>query len=994
MRRAAVAVSAAVAAVVFAATAGATVTSVDASGTVLLNGAKVFPIVLAKGPPRGGTTPSGADALSEAVGAGVNFFKVGPATTPWTSADITDAVQWDQAAAALGAFTWINLSTESQAIPGSSTDSLLQQVITTLKGDPTGSAGIGMWRGADEPWWSAIPPSALQFAYCRSTGRGDRSWCAGEPLLDQDHLWVTVEAPRGTVADLAPYSAVTDTHGVDDYPVTLAATNPDLHQVGMWTSTIGAATPSHAVWTSLQVCASGSYNANGNYVLPTRLQERYMIYDAIINGARSLAFYGGNNPNCWNSTDTTYDWSWTFWNDVLKGLVQEINAQSPLAPALVDPGSTQTLNASDSTTEVISRQGSTASDLWVIASRSGSGNQPVTISGLPSGVTTGTVYTENRPISVANGSFTDTFSQWDVHVYYFSIGTTNTPTPPVNTQQPTISGNAAVGSTLSGSDGTWSGSPAPTLSRQWRRCDIGGASCVSIAGATAATYVLVQADAGSTIRLTVTGANSGGSSSADSAATAVVAGPPVNSVSPAISGVASRGQSLTASSGIWSGYPAPSFGYQWRRCDSVGGSCVDIGAATAATYTVAAGDLGKSLLVIVAATNASGSAAATSTATAPVTGPPLATVAPSVSGTAASGQTLTASTGSWSGFPAGFAYGYAWYRCDDGAGGGCVAIGGATTSSYVLVQEEVGHTIKVRVTASNGVPPDGAADSALTAFVSAPPANASAPIAAPSAGGGGGGGGVLPDLRVDLTSNAGTPPPVGSEVIYFVKVTMKNLGNASAVLLDVNLPAGFTVTKIYADRGSGCTGTAPKLTCDAAWVVPGIGTNVTIWGTVGEAGPLVASATATSLVETELVSTLADNTAQLTIAPTVVTPAHRGPPDLRMSAGAFTPRGGARVGAAAIVRAAFSVDEPVTLRVTAANDKAKPLTLLAKSEVGGLTAAKPQAWLVYNLAAAGNVKLTLRVRYASLARGRSYRVVVVATAADGQSSSLVIPFRR
>jgi len=981
-----------VAVAVFAVTADATVTSVDASGTVLLNGAKVFPIVLAKGPPRGGTTPTGADALREAVGAGVNFFKVGPATTPWTSADITDAVQWDQAAAALGAFTWINLSTVSQATPGSSTDSLLQQVVSTLKADPTGSAGIGMWRGADEPWWSAIPPSALQFAYCRSTGRGDRSWCAGEPLLDQDHLWVTVEAPKGTVADLAPYSAVTDTHGVDDYPVTLAATSPDLHQVGMWTSTIGAATPTHSVWTSLQVCASGSYNANGNYVLPTRLQERYMIYDAIINGARSLAFYGGNNPNCWNSTDSTYGWSWTFWNDVLKGLIQEISAQSPLAPALVNPGSTQTLNASDSTTEVISRQGSTASDLWVIASRSGSGNQPITISGLPPGVTTGTVYTENRSISVANGSFTDTFGQWDVHVYHFSIGTTNTPAPPVNTEQPTISGTPAVGSTFTGSDGTWSGSPAPTLSRQWRRCDTGGASCVSIAGATAATYVLVQADAGSTIRLRVMGANSGGSSSADSAATAVIAGPPVNSVSPAISGVASRGQLLTAASGVWSGYPAPSFTYQWRRCDSAGASCVDIAAATGATYSVVAGDEGKSLRVVVSGTNASGSAAAPSSSTAVVTGAPLATLAPSVSGTAASGQTLTVSTGSWSGFPAGFAYGYAWYRCDDAAGGGCVAIGGATANSYLLVQEDVGHTIKARVTASNGEPPDGAADSPMTAFVSAPPTNTTAPIAAPSTGGGGGG--VLPDLHVDLTSNAATPPPVGSEVIYFVAVSMKNLGNASAVLLDVNLPAGFTVTGIYADRGSGCAGTAPKLTCDAAWVVPGISTNVTIWGTVGEAGSLVASATATSLVETELVSTLADNTAVLTIAPTVVTPAHRGPPALRMSGGAFTPPGRARVGSAAIVRAAFSVDEPVTLTITAANDKAKRLALLAKSQVGGLTAAKPQARLVYNLTTPGNVKLTLRVGYASLKPGRSFRVVVVATAADGQSSRLVIPVRR
>ena len=154
----------------------------------------------------------------------------------------------------------------SKATPGSSTDSLLQQVIGTLTGDATGAAGIGMWRGADEPWWSGISPATLQFAYCRSTGHGDPSWCAGEPRLDQDHLWVTVEAPRGTASDLAPYSAVTDVHGVDDYPVTLAATDPDLHQVGSWTSTMAAATPSHALWTSLQVCASGSSNASGTFV--------------------------------------------------------------------------------------------------------------------------------------------------------------------------------------------------------------------------------------------------------------------------------------------------------------------------------------------------------------------------------------------------------------------------------------------------------------------------------------------------------------------------------------------------------------------------------------------------------------------------------------------------------------------------------------------------------------------------------------------------------
>jgi hypothetical protein len=434
-----------------AASAGAAVTSVDASGTVLVNGAKAFPIVLAKGPPRGGTTPSGADALGEVVAAGVDFIKVGPATTTWTDADIADTEQWDQAAAALGAFTWINLSTLSQATAGSSSDSLLQHVITTLKGDAAGSAGIGMWKGADEPYWSGIAPTALQFAYCRSTSRGDPSWCASEPWLDQDHLWVTIEAPRGTASDLAPYSPVTDTHGEDEYPVNLNTSSPDLHQVGVWTSTIGAATPSQAVWSTLQICSSGSYDANGNFVLPTRLQERYMIYDAIINGARNLAFYGGNNANCWSGSDTTYGWNWTFWNSVLKGLVQEINASSPLAPALVDPASTQSLSSSDATTEVISRQGSSANDLWVVAARGGSGSQSVTISGLPGNVSTGTVYTEGRSVAVNNGSFTDTFGQWGVHVYHFDTSAVSTPAPTITSFAP-ASGPVGTTVTISGTN--------------------------------------------------------------------------------------------------------------------------------------------------------------------------------------------------------------------------------------------------------------------------------------------------------------------------------------------------------------------------------------------------------------------------------------------------------------------------------------------------------------------------------------------------------------
>ena len=240
-------------------------------------------------------------------------------------------------------------------------------------------------------------------------------------MLDREHDWVTIQAPRGQSTDLAPYSDVTDVHGVDVYPVTLRATDPNLHDVGSWTSTMASITPSHSVWTTLQICASGSYDTSTDeFVLPTRVQERYMIYDAIINGARMLAFFGGNNPQCWNAADADHAWSWTFWNTVLKGLIGEIDAISPLAPALVNVGTTQALHSSDATTQVISRAGNT-NDLWVMAARGGTGTASVTIDGIPPTVTSGTVYTEGRSVPVANGSFTDTFDRWGVHVYHFVV---------------------------------------------------------------------------------------------------------------------------------------------------------------------------------------------------------------------------------------------------------------------------------------------------------------------------------------------------------------------------------------------------------------------------------------------------------------------------------------------------------------------------------------------------------------------------------------------
>ena len=183
MQRAHLGALAVLAAVVVIAAAQAATTSSDAAGTMLLNGQKVFPLVLAKGPDAGTTTPNGTGAFAEVASGGVNFLKLGPATTPWTDSDIADTNTQDRAAAASGLATWVNLSTVARATPGAASDTLLEHVVTSLKAD-AGSSAIGAWKGADEPQWSGFPPSALQFAYCRSTGRGSPPWCAGEPVLD------------------------------------------------------------------------------------------------------------------------------------------------------------------------------------------------------------------------------------------------------------------------------------------------------------------------------------------------------------------------------------------------------------------------------------------------------------------------------------------------------------------------------------------------------------------------------------------------------------------------------------------------------------------------------------------------------------------------------------------------------------------------------------------------------------------------------------------
>lgn len=82
--------------------------------------------------------------------------------------------------------------------------------------------------------------------------------------------------------------------------------------------------------------------------------------------------------------------------------------------------------------------------------------------------------------------------------------------------------------------------------------------------------------------------------------------PPVNTAAPVASGTGTVGQTLSVTTGTWQ--YSPTFTYQWQR----GGAA--IGGAIAATYVLVAADSGASVSCQVTATNAAGSASASSNA--------------------------------------------------------------------------------------------------------------------------------------------------------------------------------------------------------------------------------------------------------------------------------------------------------------------------------------------------------------------------------------------
>ena len=264
----------------------------------------------------------------------------------------------------------------------------------------------------------------------------------------------------------------------------------------------------------------------------------------------------------------------------------------------------------------------------------------------------------------------------------------------------TISGTPTQGQTLTAANTLADADGLGTITNQWKRAG------AAISGATSTSYELVQADVGSAISVTASYTDGGGTAeSVTSTATSAVANvndAPTGSVT--ISGTPTQGQTLTAANTLADADGLGTITNQWKRAGS------SISGATSTSYELVQADVGSAISVTASYTDGGGTAeSVTSTATsavANVNDAPTGSV--TISGTATQGQTLTAANTLADADGLGTITNQ-WKRAGS-------SISGATSTSYELVQADVGSAISVTASYTDGA---GTAESVTSTATSA-----------------------------------------------------------------------------------------------------------------------------------------------------------------------------------------------------------------------------------------------------------------------------------
>ncbi|WP_067437926.1 hypothetical protein [Nocardioides jensenii] len=250
------------------------------------------------------------------------------------------------------------------------------------------------------------------------------------------------------------------------------------------------------------------------------------------------------------------------------------------------------------------------------------------------------------------------------------------------TSEPTITtATPRVGLTATGTRGTWAGNPT-TFSYQWLvdGTAVAGGGALTSPALPASTY-------GKELVLRVIATRETCETKVDYSAAKVVAvgSGLVATSTPTLSGDPKVGDPVTVSTGTWSP-AASSHIYQWQ----VDG--VDVAGATSSQFTPSPAQVGKAVRVRVTAATPGHSTGSALTPARTVLPDDLAKVsAPTVTGTAVFGRTLTATPGAYDGNPA--VVSVEWLRNG-------TPISGATALTYRVGLKDVGQVVSVRETAS------------------------------------------------------------------------------------------------------------------------------------------------------------------------------------------------------------------------------------------------------------------------------------------------------
>jgi len=332
---------------------------------------------------------------------------------------------------------------------------------------------------------------------------------------------------------------------------------------------------------------------------------------------------------------------------------------------------------------------------------------------------------------------------------------------------------------------------------------------------------------------------------------------------------------------------------------------------------------------------------------------------PTIDGAAREGEELAAAPGAWPELP-GATFGYQWRRC--GADGrSCFDVAGATGPAYRLTSSDVDWTMRVAVTA---VAPEGTSSTLSRQTRVVVPVPAVGPV----------------DLTATTSLSPSSAKP-GDDILLTVQVSNRGGGTATGVQLAIDLPSQLELISSEADRGPGCRFPG-ALVCDLDFLP--VARTATVTARLRVAGRGVLAVRATVRAD-QSDPDEATNTDTATIVA-------MGPPRLVLLESRVTESAAPR--AIVTVTADVSIDEAAALTLVAVNSRGRQLPLLPGSSLAGRTLHTSATAMSGRAQTAGTLLVRARVPGRLVVRGSEYRLDLQARDADGQETSIAIPFTR